>query len=165
MGWFWLGAVGLVLGSACSVSLDETRVECPLSLGLSTIFARRTALWHVCGLGSARSCLALLLIDQHALLPSGWMKDTVDAAEETTETETEWRLKDHPDLGFLPRIARREFVRLRHVVASKALAVHGHPNELVLLPSLDGRAGLNVTFDADGDRFIVHISRTDHPSA
>lgn len=92
---------------------EDLLARCELKETLSSEFARKTGLASVCNSTSETTCLALLLLDQSlaralgyeplvGLPPSGRMEPEASSLA----------LKDHVDLGFLPRVTREEFVRV-----------------------------------------------------
>ena len=146
----WLLVVAVAAGCVLTGDATHGSAVCAVADCLSTVYARRTALHHACDLSSPRACLTLLLIDKHL---EGGVKDgpPAPAASEFSS------IKDHADLGFLPRVSRQTFDRLFAKVVAEALPVEGRPNDLVLMPCLaldDGRSW-RVTFNAGRDAFVA----------
>jgi len=104
---------------------DDLLARCDLKETLSSEFARRTGLFHVCSSASNTTCLALLLLDRALVQSLGYAALTgFPPSSEQVPSEEEIALKDHVDLGFLPRVTRDEFVRL-YAWASYAHTVEG----------------------------------------
>jgi hypothetical protein len=138
---------------SCWVSTDpsdDVIARCPLAACLSTAYAMRTSLSHVCSAAPSLACLTLLLMDNATVDLLGFK---LDDAPNATAVENEAReasvWSNHVDLGWLPRVTKQQFVRLYHWAASRALPVEGG---LVVLPV---RNRCRVEFDREKDVFVM----------
>lgn len=134
--------------------------SCAVKDVLSTAFALRTPLANVCSFShcSGPTCLALLLLDSptHAIL------NTSSVSEENAAADVKAILscKDHPDLGFLPRVSVERFAAMVSFVASAALPYDPDEGGLVILPGLFGvRSKLFVSVVLENKEvFVVRLS-------
>ncbi len=152
----------LSLGScSCWVASDPSDhvvARCPLHECLSTEYASRTGLAHVCSQSPGLPCLTLLLIDGATVRRLGY------AIEEATVIVSETVLGDamraaplagHLDFGWLPRVSKQEFVRLFAWAATRARSYGSDGGKVILPIGMDGE----VEFDSASDTFVVTRSQ------
>lgn len=134
------------------INKGELLVACSVLDVLSTEFALRTGLWFACT-HDPSSCLPLLMV---AL--STEVKNIVSIPPELQEkavAASVW--KDHPDLGFIPRVSVPKFVRL--YVASIAQSFTYSTNRRVMFGSgwnnIRQKDLLEARFDNSTDTFSL----------